>query len=93
MTKKIEFTKLDHLNYDSFNYTFLQLNQKLIEYTCHHAQPSLMCINCCVEPCKKEIGNFFNKIAPMITKVIELRDGNTKWYNADVRAHLKEVFA
>ena len=84
MTKKIEFTKLDDLNNDSFNYNFLELNLKLIEYTCHHAQPSLMCINCCVELCKKDIGKFLNKIAPMITKVIDLRNGNVKWYNASV---------
>ena len=85
MTKKVEFTKLDDLNYNSFKYNFLELNQKLIEDTCHYTQLSLMRITCCVELCKKEFGNSFNKIAPMITKVIELRDGDRKWYNAGVR--------
>ena len=48
-------------------------------------QRALKFLSCCVKSCKSEIGNFFHLSEPMITKTVELRDGNTKGYNIKTR--------
>ena len=85
ISKKIKFRKVSNIDYKEFNSVICNVQKRNDSETCAHNQTALKCTECCIQQYKQETRNFFEASAPLITKVLKIRDENSVWYNSEIR--------